>query len=214
MSRTNWASLHREQWRPEAAPLSGRHGGGMLPVVSQRQSFRERRHTHKLSRQPHSSSRGICGFRHTNTPPPSRQSRGQEKKGAPTIAQQAPAVMDELILAAVHATGRPEPLRGLSCHSTAAHGPAQTKSPPRLLRFIQGVMTERLQTFQQRRHHSGQASSPKAEERQPRDKTNTVLACGSVQSGKLPRPRTLAPCPFKNVRPVDLRTLKRHRLSN
>lgn len=71
------------------------------------------------------------------------QSRGQERNGAPTVAQQAHAVTDELILAAVHATGGPEPLRGLSCHSTgaaagAAHGPAQTTARPRLLRFIRG----------------------------------------------------------------------------
>lgn len=27
VSRTNWASLHREQWRPEVVPLSRRRGG-------------------------------------------------------------------------------------------------------------------------------------------------------------------------------------------
>lgn len=71
------------------------------------------------------------------------------------------------------------------------------------------MTTARPETFQQRRHHSGQTSSPKAEEQQPRDKTDTVLACGCAQSGKPPRPRTLARRPFRSVRPVDLWTLKR-----
>lgn len=212
VSRTNWASLYREQWRPQAAPRSRRHGGGTLPVVSQRQGFREPRHARKLSRQPHNSSRRIRGFRPTH-PPPSR-SRGQEKNGAPTIAQQAHAVTDELILAAVHATGRP--LRGPSCHSTGApaHGPAQTKSQPRLLRFIQGRGDDR---------EAGDVSTAPTPQRTNElaksrgattPVTRPILACGSAQSGQPPRPRTLARRPLKNSRPVDLWTLKRHRLSN
>lgn len=56
VSRTNWASLHREQWRPEVVLLSRRRGGGGLPVVSPCWSFRERCHTHLLPPRPPPSS--------------------------------------------------------------------------------------------------------------------------------------------------------------
>lgn len=45
VSRINWASLRREQWKPEAVLLSRRRGGGSLPVVSPCRSFWEWCHT-------------------------------------------------------------------------------------------------------------------------------------------------------------------------
>lgn len=82
VSRTNWASLHREQRRPEVMPLSRRRGGGALPVVSRCQSFQERRHPPKTFRQPHSSFHGIRGFQALH--------RGQEESNPPTIVQLDP----------------------------------------------------------------------------------------------------------------------------
>lgn len=96
-------------------------------------------------------------------------SRGQEKSGAHTIAQPAHAVTDELILAAVHAIGRPDRHPEV-CAVTVKEQQQRTalqKQSPNLSSWGSskaGVMTERPETFQQRRHRSGQTSSLKAEE--------------------------------------------------
>ena len=82
VSRTNWASLRREQRRPEAVLLSRRRGGGRLPVVSRCRSFWEWCHTRTNRRPPrhpcpHTSQRRGSGHGCT----------GREKNGTPTTEQ-------------------------------------------------------------------------------------------------------------------------------
>lgn len=103
-SRTNWASLRREQWRPEAVLLSRRRGGGRLPVVSPCRSFWERCHTraNPPPPTPRSSHRPAPGFRARV------QRSGKERRSYDRAA--GPAVVDELILAAVQTSGEPGPL--------------------------------------------------------------------------------------------------------
>lgn len=52
-----------------------------------------------------------------SAPPPSFPEQRSRKERR---SYEAHAITDELILAAVHATGGPEPPRGLSCHSPGA----------------------------------------------------------------------------------------------
>ena len=110
VSRTNWASLRREQRRPEAVLLSRRRGGGRLPVVSRCRSFWERCHT-RTNRPPPppplSSHQPASGFR--------ARVHGSRKERHSYDQAAGLAVLDELILDGVQRRGEPERPWRLRC---------------------------------------------------------------------------------------------------